>query len=154
MSRFYDDDSPELPYGIKLYRKYKEYPKHFSLMFIGLIIWTFSFLIMQYYRDFLVTYFKSKEDRGYYYKLIEYKESYKRVSVFTFFLIVLTVTVFFLDQRDHILFSGFILFFILYLMYLMKHYYLDGSDFDYLDDAIYLYKKLLVKKGKEKQKTE
>lgn len=154
MSRFYDDDSPELPYGVKLYRKYREYPKHFGLMFIGLIIWTFSFLIMQYYRDFLVTYFKAKEDRGYYYKLIEYKESYRRVTAFTGILIILIVTVFFVEQRDHILFSGFILFFILYLMYLMKHYYLDGSEFDYFDDAIYIYNKLFKKEGKKKEKTE
>jgi hypothetical protein len=154
MVKFYDDDSPELPYGIKLYRKYKDYPKHFALMFIGLIIWTFCFLLMQYYRDFLVTYFKSKEDRGYYYKLIEYKDSYKRVTSFAFILVVLIITVFFVDQRDHILMSGFILFFILYLMYLMKHYYLDASEFDYFDDVTYLYNKFLIKKDQRKTKTD
>jgi hypothetical protein len=152
MSNYYEDDNPNLPYGVKFYRTYRIYAQYLAFAVMGLIVWSMLYMIQLYYRDFLVTYLKSKEDRGFYYKLVDYYSSYKRVIAFTIIFSLLCITIFFIEYCSYIYFAGFIEFSILYIIYLIKNYYIDDNDFDYFDDFIYLYYRLTLKKDKKKEK--
>jgi hypothetical protein len=133
----------------------KLYGQNLGLAIFGLIAWAAAYGIMVYFRECLVTYLRSSEERGYFYKWVILRPTMKRALFFTCCITTMWITICYLDHRTFILGAGFFIFFLLYLMFLVKYYIVDLNDFDLFDNEFYLVNKLFRRdKSGAKQKTD
>jgi hypothetical protein len=132
---------------------FKIYGQNLGLAIIGLIAFASLYGIIIYFREILVTYLKSFEDRGHFYKWVELRPTIKRALFFTGIMGVFWITILNLSHREFVITTGLSIFSLIYLIFLVKYYIRDQNDFDLFDDEIYLYNKLVKSKefhGKEK----
>jgi hypothetical protein len=133
---------------------FKLYGQNLGLAIMGLIAWAAVYGILIYFREILVTYLRSTEDRGYFYKWIELRPTIKRVLFFTGCISIIWITILHLDHKMFIITNGLIIFCLIYLMFLVKYYIMDQNDFDLFNDEYYLYNKIMRRKKVTKEKTD
>jgi hypothetical protein len=124
----------------------KLYGQNLGLAIIGFIAWSTFYGLSVYYRDYLVTYLRSFEERGYYYKLLEIRPTLYRALFFTMLMAVFWTSIFLMDTRLFIIVTGFILFALVYLIFFYKHYIMEQNEIDLFDDYYYLFQKVFKRK--------
>jgi hypothetical protein len=149
-------DNPKLGLGVRIFLYLRPIGPYIALGIIGFILWLVSYMIIFFYKDFLVTHLKRETDRGYYYKYLEYVRIIKPISWFSLiissFWIVLMILM--KEWRWYTISVGCYLFSLTYICYLIKYYFLNKNDFDLFDDYIFLMNKIRNKKELEKLKKE
>ena len=149
-----DLDHPHISIGVRLFLYIRPAGPYFGLGFIGVLLWLLTYMIMYFYRDFLVTHLKKESDRGYYYKYLEYKKFSQHVFGFSFIVFFFWIVILLVlnEWRFYMFTVGGFFFLIFYVCYLVKYYLIDKNDFDFFDDWVYLYKRMTAKKNIEKIK--
>jgi hypothetical protein len=149
-------DNPKLNLGVRIFLYLRPVGPYVALGILGFILWAVTYMILFFYKDFLITYLKKETDRGFYYKYLEYSRIIKLISWFSIiissFWIVLII--FMKDWRWYTISIGCFLFSTFYLCYLFKHYVYDNQEFDLFEDYIFLFNKMKSKNKVEKLKKE
>lgn len=151
-----DLDDPNIPYGIKLYYKGRVIAPYIAHAILGLIAWFLLYGCMAFFKDYFICYVRKDEkfNRGFYYKLVEYKPYIKKISIFFGMVLGMWAVIFFLEWRYYTFFAGLLLFLTGYTIFAIKYYLIDDNEFDLFTDTIWLMQYLFKRKEKIKEKTE
>ncbi len=152
--KYFNLDNPNLRQSERIILHISNIAPFFVFAFLGTALITLTYMIFCFYKDWCIAYLRQDEpfERGYYYKLVQYKPFIKPITIFSFIMAIFWFVVLFTKWRFYMLSSGFLIFSLSYLIYLIYYYFICENYFDYFDDLIWIYNKIMKRNQSVKLK--